>query len=341
MVGCGDISTHNIAAIAESGNAVVTCAVDVHERLARDIAARCGCAWTMRLAEALLRDDVDAVCLCTPHRMHAPMTVAAARAGRHVICEKPIATTVSDARRMVGACKAAGVTLSVAYCMRSNASSVQARQLLGRGVIGRVIGVQARGLFRKPDSYWTGGYSGRAKTDWRLSRRMSGGGVLLINLSHDLDLIHHLTGLRPVRVAAEMDTFATHAEVEDFISATIRYDGGVIGGVVAGSCVYGNGHPDESTVRLIGAEGQIVFRGHDRLEVFTTRKAAGLRRNAWTSLTPAAGLSGRTRFFRDTARAILAGRPVPIPGEDAIPALELCLAAYRAAETGRPWRAKV
>ena len=339
MVGCGDISTINVRAIDESRSAEVAYAMDVQEAVARDIGDRCGCPWTTDFQEVLASDGVDAVFICTPHKLHAPLALAAAKAGKHVICEKPIATTVADAKRMVTACRRARVSLSVAYTMRHEAAAVKARALVDAGAIGKVIGVEARGLYRKPDSYWTGGYSGRSKTDWRMSRDMSGGGVLVMNLSHYLDLIYFITGLRAVRVCAEMDTFATRVEVEDYITVNVRYDNGAVGSALAGSCVHGGAYPDESCVRIVGAEGQIVFRNPSRMDVYTVVEASGVRQGHWNRVAPRSPKGGRTDFVERTSQAILAGAAVPLPGEEAIPALEICQGAYRSAATGRAWRA--
>jgi predicted dehydrogenase len=112
---------------------------------------------------------MDVVYIAVLHHLHAPLTIQAAPAGKHILVEKPIAITLADAEAMIAAARANGVWLSV------NFHAQAARDLVTLGAIGQVVGTRI--VFRgdKPASYWTSGYSGRVATDWRVKMATAGG----------------------------------------------------------------------------------------------------------------------------------------------------------------------
>src|SRR5947209_6197870 len=162
-----------------------------------------------------------AVYIAVPHDLHAPLTVQAAQAGKHVLCEKPISTTLADADRMIAACAEAGVAFSIAFDAQITPAYQRLHDLIARGAIGEVIGTRIVALIDKPASYWSSGWSGRIATDWRVSKEKAGGGVMVMNSIHDINTVRYVTGLEAQRVYAESATFATPVEVEDYIVATI------------------------------------------------------------------------------------------------------------------------
>src|SRR5262245_50267159 len=112
QVGCGQISAAHFKSYAESPLVELAAVVDSDEAAAQEAAgANGGVPWTTRLEDVLERDDIGLVSIATPHHLHAPQTVAAAQAGKHVLCEKPLTTTLVAADEMLGACRAAGVAL--------------------------------------------------------------------------------------------------------------------------------------------------------------------------------------------------------------------------------------
>jgi predicted dehydrogenase len=306
-------------------------AMDSVEHVARSFGQTYGLPSTTRLEEVLEHPAVDTVAISVPHHLHLPLTVRAARAGKHVLVEKPIAVNLEQADEMIAACRAAGVRLGVLYITRYNAEIVRAKELIEQGAVGRIMALQFRMIANKPESYWTSGYSGRVQTDWRTSKERSGGGILIMNLSHNVDRLRSITGLEAVRVYAEYDTFATETEVEDAIAVTMRYDNGAIGTLYACSCAPGDGPRED---RICGTEGQIVF-GRNRLQVYTEADVEGLARGAWTEIEPEA-VNARQVCVERFARAVLEGAPLDIPGEEGRKTLETIVAAYRSGETQRP-----
>src|SRR5439155_7693144 len=156
----------------------------------------------------------------------------------------------------------------------------RAKEWIDAGLIGKVVGLQVFGLSDKPASYWQGGYSGRAPSDWRTQREKSGGGILVMNLVYTINDLRQITGLRPVRVFAEWDTFNTPGiDVEDYIAVTVRYDNGAIGTYLAGSAVPGRGRGISAGERIIGTQGQIIMGRPTQLYLNEAR--AGFPAREW------------------------------------------------------------
>ena len=333
MIGAGEIAYKSTAkAIRNSDRTEMVVAMDVVEEVARSFAAEYDTEWTTSLEEVLERDDVDAVVISTPHNLHAPQTIQAAEAGKHVMVEKPIACTLEQADAMIDACKKASVVLMVRLVSRYMPAARRAKELIEAGAIGDVIALTFTAAGDKADSYWTGGFTGRVQTTWRKSKEESGGGILIMNLVHDIDRLRYITGLEATRVYAEYDTFCTDVEVEDFISVTLRYDNGAVGNILGSSCARGGrGSPN----RIYGTHGQIIFEGRGSLQVYTTREVPGLESGEWTDLeleSMDGGVLAMDRF----AAAVLDGEPVDIPGEEGRKTLEVIVAAYESCESGRP-----
>jgi 1,5-anhydro-D-fructose reductase (1,5-anhydro-D-mannitol-forming) len=196
----GIVSTAGIADTAvlpalKRRNGEVSCVVSREAARAEAFAARHGIPVATTSYEALLaRDDVDAVYIGTPNALHAEQVRAAAAAGKHVLCEKPLATTVEDARAAIEACRAAGVRLGVNFQARHNDAVIAARDLVARGAIGEVVLVECEVA-----------YPGGAPAGWRADRGLAGLGTAHNLGVHAFDLIRHLTGSEFTEVAALFD----------------------------------------------------------------------------------------------------------------------------------------
>ena len=331
IVGCGEIAVRTAASIHEAENAELKVAMDIKPDLAKDLADRYGASYTTELKDVLADPDVDAVYIATPHYLHAPIAMSAARAGKHVMVEKPIATRLEDAEGMIRECRRAGVALSVCFILRYMASSVKAKQLIEEEAIGRIYATEITIKARKPDSYWYGGYTGRAKTSWRTSKEKSGGGILIMNASHNIDLMRYITGLEVRRVYSEYDTFLTPVEVEDFIVCVLRYDNGAIGYIVAGSCMEGSRVSYDS---IYGSEGQIQYSNF--LKVYTLKNIEGVEPRRWVDIPLTQKRDPRTIYVERFAEAVLDGKKPDITGEDGYEALKIVLAAYKSGIEKKP-----
>jgi len=316
--------------------------VDPVEEVVSSYEAEFGIPCGTDLEAMLGREDVDAVIVSTPHYLHAPLGIQAAEAGKHVIVEKPMATTLEDADRLIETCKRRGVLLSSKESgVYYQPQTQKARELIEQGAIGEVMGLQIVGASNKPTSYWTGGYTNRVKTTWRMSKEQSGGGILVMNYIYDVYRMRYVTGLEVKRVFAEYDTFNTDVEVEDMISVNLRLENGAVGTISAGSAIPGAKRSgvrgtETSGNRIYGKQGQIVFAGQ-RLLVFTEKSVEGLTLDDWTELT-FEGVKGDSYadYFDRFAEAVFDGREPDVSGEEGRKTLEVLIAAYESGKTNMP-----
>ncbi|MFA4016746.1 MAG: hypothetical protein RUDDFDWM_001857 [Candidatus Fervidibacterota bacterium] len=336
IIGCGEIALRTAEAIAKSECAVVTAAMDVNEALAKDMAERYKAKWTTEIDELLSWDDVDAVYIATPHYLHAPQTIRCAEAKKHVVVEKPMALNVKEAKEMIEACEKNGVALSVCFPLRYFPNIQLAKELLSSGIIGSVIGVSIKAIIDKPSSYWVGGYTGRAKTDWRMHREKAGGGILIMNTIHNIDYVRFITGLEVERVYAEYGTLATQGvDVEDVAFATLRYTNGAIGLIEALSCAAGSFGPGQwSGDRIYGSHGTLVLT--EPLHLYTKLEGFTYPTYKWVDV-PSTGMErdDRKLFIEDFVRAIIESKQPPVSGYDGLISLAVVEAAYVSLEQGK------
>jgi len=334
IIGCGEIAVQTCQGIAAASNASISFLMDERPEVLKDLAEFYGVPTTTNLDELLSSSEVDAVYIATPHDLHAPLGIRAAQAGKHVLVEKPIATTLADADALIAACREHGVTLSVAYHAQVDAAMAAARDLIRAGVLGKIIAVRMTALSDKPDHYWHGGYTRRVQTDWRALKARSGGGILIMNLIHDLNTVRWVTGLEVARVYAEYGTLATHVEVEDTIAVTLRYDNDAIGMIQAGSAMRGGAYQDVRGPRIYGTRGQIILA--DKPLIYLLDPSEGGQPKTWQELRFSGAPGDRQRMVERFAAAILEKREPPVTGLDGRKALEIAVAAYRSGELHQP-----
>ena len=157
IIGCGEIAMETCQGIAAAPNASVAMLMDPRPELLADLSEMFSAPATTNVDDVLANPDVDAVYIATPHNRHAPIGIRAAAAGKHILVEKPIATTLADADALIAACEEHGVTLGVAYLAPVDGGMAAARDLVRGGALGEVIAVRITVHADKPDSYWTGG----------------------------------------------------------------------------------------------------------------------------------------------------------------------------------------
>ncbi|MDI7258441.1 MAG: bi-domain-containing oxidoreductase [Thermodesulfobacteriota bacterium] len=331
LVGCGEIGITNAQAVSQSQNARLCLVVDKIEDLAKDLGQKYGVPWTTNIEDVWKTSDCEAVLICTPPSSHGSLAIEAIRYGKHVMVEKPMAANLSDAEAMIHAAKVAGVALSICFSQRYLPAMQRAKELLGQGILGKLLGTTLVVHMDKPVSYWFGGYSGRAKSSWRASREESGGGVLISNVIHYIDLLRYLTGEDVSRVYAEYDTLDSPVAVEDSVSLSIRYSSGAIGNISASSCVRGI-PTDLVDLRLWGTDGHISLGKTSQF--YTLRSLPGVRPGQWHSFGKLPQVNVQTICVDRFAQAVVEGRNPDISGEDGKAAQAIVEAAYLSGRQG-------
>ena len=343
LIGLGEIAWKSTGKIfGVCGKCEMIAGVDAVPEMATSYEAEYGIPCGTDLDALLARDDVQAVIVSTPHYLHAQLGMEAAKSGKHVIVEKPMATTLEDADALIETCRANNVLLSSKESgVHYQPQTEKARELIQSGAIGEVMGVQISGASNKPTSYWTGGYTDRVKTEWRMSKTQSGGGILVMNYIYDVYRMRYVTGLEVKRVFAEYDTFNTDVEVEDYISVSLRFENGAVGTITAGSAIPGSKRSgvrgtETSGNRIHGTKGQIVFAGN-RLLVYTDLEAEGLTQGDWTEIEfDTAKFDSYAMYFDRFAEAVAEGRPPDVPGEEGRKTLEVLVGAYESGKLNTP-----
>ena len=336
MLGCGEIAVQSFDALMAATNAKLVATFDVKGELAKDLAGRVkGAEACASQAELLARKDVDAVIVSTPHYLHAPIVIAALNAGKHVLVEKPIACTVAQGKRMVQAANKAKRCLGVCFVRRYGRDSEGVRKFIAAGHLGTVTGWITVGLAYKKETYWSGGYTQRAQTDWRLKRETAGGGYLIMNSIHTLDWLRYVTGQEVVAARAFGGTYNSPpgVEVEDLIAGTVSLSGGGVGIVGGASSVPGGGLNE---TRVIGTKGQINFGGREKgTQVYLAEpvefSGQAIPASEWTKVDFSGGAGGNSRAWLIEAfgRWTQGKGEFLAPGADAVKSLEICELLYR------------
>ncbi|HEV8655222.1 MAG TPA: Gfo/Idh/MocA family oxidoreductase [Candidatus Limnocylindria bacterium] len=297
--------------------AVAALPLDHAAALAKDCDARVASA-----EEVCAADDVDLVVVATPTHLHAEYTIAAAKAGKHVFCEKPIARTREQAEAMVRACDDAGVSLAVGHVVRYFPEYQRAKQMLDDGTLGRpAIATLVRGNF-----------SVGSAREWYLDAAKSGGVVLDLML-HDLDTVRWWFG-EPSRIYAKRLTAGGGAL--DYALATIRYDDRPIV-QIEGSWAEHSGF--RTGFELRGDRGMLV---HDSRAAspLTVQSPAGPAGPAMMA-TPTLRESPYRRQLRDLFARLRRGERPLVDGHEGLRSLALGLAVIESADSGKviEWKA--
>lgn len=249
IVGLGRISMgHFMPGLKQTSQSRITALVSGHPDKARKQAALYGVPeksiYTYENYDEIRNNkEIDAVYIALPNNMHAEYTIRAARAGKHVLCEKPMCTSVADAHAMIDACKQANVKLLIAYRCQYEPTNLRAIELIRQGKIGTVQAIES-----------ANGFNIRAG-EWRLNKKMAGGGPLLDVGIYSLNACRYLTGEEPVEVKAYSTTIdhdGRFDQVEENTSWTMKFPSGILA-----SCNTSYGSSMNGYYRVHGSKGVI------------------------------------------------------------------------------------
>ncbi|MDA1180493.1 MAG: Gfo/Idh/MocA family oxidoreductase, partial [Planctomycetota bacterium] len=256
IVGCGMISKFHARAIGEMRGARLVGCCSARLESAEKLAGEFNCRAYASLA-ALLRDpEVDVVSICTPSGAHLEPCLAAARAGKHVIVEKPLEITLQRCDRMIAACEQNGVALATLFPSRFHEAAQLLKRTVDQGRFGRLTLGDAYVKWFRTQAYYDQGA-------WRGTWHLDGGGALMNQAIHTVDLLLWLMG--PVSAVTAHTAMLAHTriEVEDTAVATLRFANGALGVIEASTAV----HPGFlKRIEIHGSEGSAVLREEDLIE---------------------------------------------------------------------------
>ena len=330
-MGAGAIGQFDAREAVKSGVARIAGVFDVNHHVARELARSLSTRFYPSYQELLDSRQTEAVLLAVPHHLHKSMAIEAADRGKHVLVEKPMATTLEDADEMIACCNRNHVALTVNFSLRYLPRNQKAKDLIDQGALGDITGVQIIAHAFRERGYWIGGRS-HSPDDWRASREKSGAGVLFMNVCHVLDYVYSLTGLKATRVYGEYATLASPAEVEDIASVTCRFNNGGIGTISASTIMKG---PDQIEERIWGTHGTLVLRP-DGLSIYSTRPIDGKRPGKVYRISRFSSLSWTAEWVYRFVLAVREGREPEISAKEGWENLALISTIGQSLEKGKP-----
>ena len=317
LIGAGGITVAHAAGYRRNPDTTRVAAVaDPVTENAVQRAAEFGAAVYDDYRSMLAEADIDAVDICLPHHLHKDAIIAAARAGKHVLCEKPLCLSPAEAAEISAAVAESGITVMCAHNQLFLPPVARARELLDSGLLGRVYEVRTTDSFFNdftPESM-----------GWRASAKTSGGGELIDTGYHPSYLLLHLAGGVPVEATAMLSTHRlTFMEGEDSAQVLVRFDNGVLGSIVTSWAYQPSGNTERFSV--VGELGSLYSDG-------TTSLTYQLRGEAPVTLSfePAHEFAAEIAHF---ASSVANGTRPLHTEKEGIEVLGIILAAYESVRT--------
>jgi len=329
IIGCGTIASLHADAVQANEQAELVQVYDIIEERASELAAKYNCAYTTSLSELLASDDIQAVSICTPSGMHSEQAIAAAQAGKHILCEKPLDITLEKIDAMIEAAEANDVKLAGVFQSRTYPSSKKVREAVRGGKLGKLVLGECHQKWYRSHEYYASGA-------WRATWELDGGGALMNQSIHAVDLLIWTMG-DVARLSAYCRRLVRNIEVEDTSVANLEFTNGALGSIVATTSVtpgensFFEFHGDRGTIKLADADiTQWSVEGEEEEETAApTDQARG------TATDPAAvGAAGHIDHVRDLCEAIINDREPAIPGREARKAVEIIKAIYLSSRLG-------
>ncbi len=328
LIGCGRVAPRHAQSIQQIHEAELVAVADVKASRADHFSHEYGAAAHYDHRALLERQDIDAVSICVPSGLHAPVVLDALEAGKHVLVEKPIALSLADADHMIEVAQARGLTLGVVLQNRYNSPMQMLRRAIDEGLLGRLYLGNACVRWYRPQSYY--------EDDWHGTVAMDGGALMNQSIHH-IDALQWFMG--PVQsVSAYSATLAHQMEAEDVGVAVLRFASGALATVEGSTLTWPQNL--EGSVSIFGEHGSVQVGG-TALNRVTLWKVRGQLEQESEILTsqrvdpPSVYGYSHREVIRDFAEALLEERRPGTPGPEARKSLALVLAIYQSAREGR------
>ncbi len=306
------------ASLRQSPGVELVAVADDHEARGRDYATRLGATFYADYHELLADRSIGAVVICSENARHREMVLAAAAAGKHILCEKPLATTRADGLAMIAACREQGVKLQIAFPMRFSPPAIALREAVRAGTIGTPLMVMATNPGRMPPG-------------WFSDPALAGGGATMDHTVHVADLLRWIFGQEIVSVYAEVDT-RLHPEIQtdDVGVLLLGLDGGLAASLDA-SWTRARTWPiwGGLTLEVIGERGVLSMDAFVQNVQYYDDRAGRYVLVPFTE-------GGDPQLVRSFVDAIRDDSVPPVTGEDGLRALEVALCAYASAQRHEP-----
>ena len=337
IVGCGMVADFHAQAIRDMRGGHLAGVFSRRHDNARRLADRFGCKVYTDYKAFLADPTLNIVAIATPNGAHLEPAEQAARAGKHIVCEKPIEVTLERVDRMIRICRENRVMLAGIFQRRFLEATQQFKKAVNAGRLGRISLADAYIKWYRTQAYYDSG-------DWRGTWKLDGGGALINQSIHTIDLLYYLAG--DVEWVCGFADRRMHAriEVEDNAVAVLKFKSGALG-VIEGStaCYSPSGNPAE--VHMCGTDGS-VFMQDNSFTVWEFRRKRSSDKKIREKFAPA-GVPGagatdpaaidvvpHQRAFEDVVKALKKGTAPMVDGSEARKSIEIILAIYQSALSG-------
>jgi UDP-N-acetylglucosamine 3-dehydrogenase len=265
---------------------------------------------------ALLQEDIDAVIVTSENVHHLEHVTAAAKAKKHILCEKPLATTIEDGKEMIQCCKDEGVILQTAFPVRFNMSIIRAKKLIDEGNLGRILAIRGTNRGSNP-----GG--------WFVDPLKSGGGAVIDHTVHVVDIMRWFMNAEVQEVYAEVDSLFSEDPSDDCGILTMEFNNGVFTSL---DCSWSRNQSfptwGDVTLEIVGNQGTLTVDAFaQKLDVYSNDK--GVQWEYW-------GDDMDRGLIDDFVQTVREGKQPAITGEDGLKAVEVALTAYQASQKKEP-----
>ncbi|MEM2087233.1 MAG: Gfo/Idh/MocA family oxidoreductase [Thermoproteota archaeon] len=330
IIGCGIVAGSHVSGYLKSGMAEIAALSDSRIERAKALAEKYGLSQVSiyeNYEELLKGNNIDAVSVCTPHHLHAEITVKAAEHGKHVLCEKPIAISLNQADEMIRACRRNRVKLAVVFQNRFSPDVQRVKKEFERGDFGiPIYGEAVVKWYREDKSYY---HMDDVAKSWRGKWSTEGGGALINQTIHLVDMLQWIMG--PVEYLYGIyGTMMHNIETEDIGVSILRFKNGALGFILGSVDL----QPQEDWVAIYGSKKSVVI-GSDKMIAKEWDEKSGTKvrsvEERKETLTP---FLGHDDAVRDFLESIVFDRVPAVPGEEARKSLEIVLAIYKAHRTG-------
>ncbi|MFH1332800.1 MAG: Gfo/Idh/MocA family oxidoreductase [archaeon] len=250
LVGCGRISAKHVNALEECKDVKIVAVCDIRHGRAQILAAKLGCNCYFDHLELLEKEGFDLIDICTPNDTHPQIAIDAARKGKHVLTEKPMALSVEDCDRMIGECEKNNVRLFVVKQNRFNPPIMKTREALERGRFGKLFLGNVTVRWARPQEYYDG-------NEWHGTKDRDGG-MLFTQASHHVDMLQWMLG--PVSsVKAYAGTLTHDIETEDNAVVALKFMSGALGVIESSTSIFPRNM--EGSLTLLGEKGSVKVGG--------------------------------------------------------------------------------
>lgn len=318
VIGCGNISSTHLKGISETEEVELVAVCDIDKEVADETAAKYNVPAYYDIHDLVKQDDIDFVHICTPSSLHPEQTIIAAKAGKHVFVEKPMAIHLEDIDPMIQACKENNVLLATVFPRRMSPQAQYVRNLIQEGALGKLSSCSAYAkIFRSQEYYDSAG--------WRGTWEYDGGGAMMNQGIHTVDLLQWIAG--PVTsLYGKARAILRDIEVEDTMTSLLDFEHGAMGVIEITTTAVIN---EEQRIEIHGEKGSVILTGDNITTLHIDGEDVKLPSFEPFKVIP----DGHRIQIRDLARAILEGREPEIQGEDGRHSLEIILGTYESART--------